>query len=347
MKRKILFIGAGASRGAREDCVQRPPLGDDLLSWLRTQVSVLLSEIFLNDLHSTLREGADVLKKHLDQDNYEILVSTLDRNDRIALQRLLQVCFSDLADKKKTDTDLGFRSMADGYDALIYELDIGSGNWVIFSLNYDLLFEEALWRKNIAFQYQHFPFAVGQDQSREPGVRIYKPHGSINFFAQPDDIHVSYGEEIPESDWRQPLEFSFDENGNPTPEYPTVFAGMKGTANVLTRANSWSLEKPVMANYMKGKRPDANLRTLELVRKDALAIAYEADEIVVIGVKPVVSFEEDHFTYDLLQLNIPNLIYVTKDAADGQAVKTIHPHAEIHWNGLSKFLESTKKSRGF
>jgi len=212
------------------------------------------------------------------------------------------------------------------------------GSWAVISLNYDLLFEQALSRKGIALQYPHFPFAWGQDQSKEPGVRIYKPHGSINFFARPD-IRTFHREPKPEDDRSLPTEYDFDENKNVTPAYPIVFAGMPGAANVLTRVSSSNVIFPVMANYTSGKKSDANLRTLELVRQDALAITKSAEEIMVIGVKPIEETADDSFTHELISIPILKYTYITKDEFDAEIIRSAHRDVHIYQKGLDEFLK--------
>ncbi|MDB5037776.1 MAG: hypothetical protein JWQ35_1304 [Bacteriovoracaceae bacterium] len=338
-KTRILFIGAGASLGARSTHSKRPPLGLQLCDWLREQIPLLQKEAYLVELHQIIYEGGKVLEKHSNENRFETLVSMLDRDDRVSLQRLLQICFSDLSEKRNTEIDLGCRSIPDGYDDLLDKLNIGSGDWTVISLNYDLLFEEAFRRKDIALQYQHFPFSLGQDQSKEPGVRIYKPHGSINFFAKPDH-RIFHHEPAPEDDRGQPTHYDFDEEGNPNPVYPIVFAGLPGAANVLTKVDSSHVVFPVMANYTRGKKSDANLRTLELVRQDALTIAKNAEEIIVIGVKPIGEPADDNFAHELLSLPIPKYTYVTKDEADASVIRLIHRNVRICQNGLNEFLTS-------
>gem|GEM_PF-6640973 len=94
--------------GARVAHLKRPPLGLQLCDWLREQIPALLKEVYLIDLHYTIEEGRKILEQHSDENKFEALVSMLDRDDRISLQRLLQICFSDLAEKRKTEIDWDF-----------------------------------------------------------------------------------------------------------------------------------------------------------------------------------------------------------------------------------------------
>lgn len=338
MATRVLFIGAGASLGARTGRPKRPPLGLELCGWLREQIPILRSEAYLIDLWHSIEDGGKVLNDHIQENNFENLVATLSRNDRISLQRLLQICFSDLTEKRKTELDLGFGSMPDGYDDLITKLQIGSGDWTVISLNYDLLFEEALRRKGIFFQYPYFPFSLGQDPKKEPGIHIYKPHGSINFFAKPDH-RIFHRRPTPEDDRGLPTEYDSEEDGSLHPAYPIVFAGLPGAENVLSRVNSSHVLFPVMANYTKGKKADANLRTLKLVRQDALSIAKEAKEIVIIGVKPIQLSGDDDFVLNLVSMPIPRFTYVSKDKKDVENIRLIHQNGFIYSDGLNDFLK--------
>lgn len=337
MSKRILFIGAGASLGARTGHSRQPPLGQQLCDWLREQIPILQKEICLLDIHQKISRGSEILEKYSVTKNFEYLVSLLEPDDRIALQRLLQICFSDLTKKRRTGIDLGFRSAPDKYDDLIGKLDFRSCDWIVISLNYDLLFEEALKRKNITFKYSQFPFILGQDQSKEPDVWIYKPHGSINFFAR-SDHRIFYHEPTTEDDRGQSTEYDFDEDGNTNRVYPIFFAEMPGLENTSTRTDSSNIIFPVMANYTSGKKSDVNLRTLELVRQSALAISKKSGEIIVIGVKPIAEPADDNFVHKLLSMPVTKYTYITKDESDAEAIRSTHNNALIYPEGLDEFL---------
>jgi len=145
MPQKILFIGAGASYGARDAMSLRPPLGPDLCDWLRLNIPKLRAETALVDLWGTIEEAETILKNHSAVSNFEDLLSKLNASERHSLHRLLQIAFSDLTERHgRCDLDIGFRNTNDGYDELIKKLKIEAGLWAIVSLNYDLLIEEAL-----------------------------------------------------------------------------------------------------------------------------------------------------------------------------------------------------------
>src|SRR4051812_35594454 len=132
MNNRILFIGAGASFGARAEQEKQPPLGPQLCKWLRTVSPYFEKELGLLEHHSAIREAMDVLLRNSDEDNYEKLIAKLDREDRMRLNRLLLITFSDISEKKHTPFDLskfdhGFRSQYDGFDQLLRKLDIQDG----------------------------------------------------------------------------------------------------------------------------------------------------------------------------------------------------------------------------
>jgi len=100
--KKVLFIGAGASCGARETAGNRPPLGLCLVEWLKEKCPLLLNEPALNDLFSTLNGAMKILDAHPQIDNFEKLLSVLDRRDREVLHRTLQITFSDCSQIKRS-----------------------------------------------------------------------------------------------------------------------------------------------------------------------------------------------------------------------------------------------------
>jgi len=341
MTEKILFIGAGASFGARIDQEKTPPLGPTLCRWLRAVSPDFESELGLIEFHSEIREAMNILARYPGEDNYEQLISKLDRKDRERLNRLLLITFSDISGKRtKLDLskfDYGFRFQYDGYDRLIEKLGLGDGTWSIVSLNYDLLIEEALRRNSIEFIYPHFPFLYGQDQSALPGIRIYKPHGSINFFAH-GDHRIFHREPLSSDDRGQPTGYYTDAKGNSSHTHPIVMATPPGVENILHIADSASISEPVMANYTKGKPAYTNQETLEQVRRDALAAFRAAGEVLIIGVKPIIDDADDQFVCDVLSASLKNLTYVSGSEDECRIIKGRHPDARTQFHGLQDFL---------
>lgn len=339
MSKNILFIGAGASFGARVHQTEKPPLGLDLVQWLRNKSSALLEKPKMVDLFSTITTAKGILEAHPSENNFEHLVSHLQRDKRLSVQRLLQICFCDLS---RRELDLGFNNSADYYDDLIQKLNIQPDEWNIISLNYDRLFEEALVRNGLAVVYPHFPFSLGQSHLTQEGIRIYKPHGSINFFAQPDH-RFSYGNTPPEPGAATRIKFR--ENGEVCPNYPTIFAGMDGTENVLTRARSGAITQPVMANYTVGKDTDVNELTLKQVRDEALSLCSGA-RIVVIGVRPILDHTDDPFVTAVLNSKFTEFSYVSKssDPREIEKLKAIQRSGIFHDSGLLAYVNTLPKT---
>lgn len=205
------------------------------------------------------------------------------------------------------------------------------------SLNYDLLVEESLRRNSIEFIYPHFPFHYGANQKDLSGVRIYKPHGSINFFAH-GDHKIYHREPLPTDDRGKPTGFYTGPSGNFSPTHPIVMAAQPGVENVLWIANSASISEPVMANYTKGKAADTNQETLEEVRRDALAMLKTADEVLIVGVRPIRDDTDDRFVSDALSVLPERMTYVSGSAEECEIVKKMYPAALTFCGGLQEYL---------
>lgn len=333
---KILFIGAGASFGAREKMEKCPPLGAKLCEWLSFSCNNLLSQTSCIDLRSTIRDGLEILNNHQSDTNYEQLISKLGREERLNLQRLLMITFTDLTEKHiKNQIDIGFKNHPDGYDKLIQKLAFDN-TWSVISLNYDILFEEALRRNCIEFYYPFFPFQFGDDQSKLKGIRIFKPHGSINFFAHSNPT-FTYGKSIPESKIDQ-IDFTFDEAGNCIPNYSIAMSALPKAENVLHRAIS-NVSFPVQANYSKGKSIDVNDKTLNNVRTLAINTCKESNEILTVGVRPILDQNDDHFVSTILKTPISRFTYISPDQGECDLIKSLHSHAITECKTLLSFLE--------
>ena len=296
----------------------------------------------LVDVWSTIRDALSILERHQDIGNYEQLLSKLTRDERICLQRLLLIAFTDLSERK-IEVDFGFANEPDGYDELIKRLGVSTPEWAIISLNYDLLLEEALRRSEVNLVYPHFPFYYGKNHHSDSALRVYKPHGSINFFAH-GDFKFFHKEPPPDADRGRPTEFDFKENGDVTPRFPIVMAGMAGAENVLHVAQQGQTSFPVMANYTHGKDADVNDGTLGDVRREAMQVCHAAEEIIIVGVRPVLDGVDDPFISAALSIRFPKITYVSPSAGDCSTIKKAHPNATIYCVGLSDFLSAQRKS---
>jgi len=300
----------------------------------------MIADPWLIDLRGTIQEALTILNAHNTVSNYEILLSSLRTPERISLQRLIMISFADLTRRRdmRSSLDFGFRSREDEYDKLVTVLKIEPDSWSIISLNYDILLEEALVRANIPFFYHRFPFGFRQDQSTEVGVRIYKPHGSINFFAH-GDYKIYHHEPTPEDDRGLPTKFNQANDGTLVPNYPICMAStVPDVESILHSANGGNIHQPVMASYTKGKPVHANDLALEAVRKDALDLCGRAEEILIIGVKPVLENSDDAFVASLFSMPFANVEYVSKSSQDCLVIKELYKTAVLYSQGLIEFL---------
>lgn len=332
---KLLIIGAGASFGARMSHAERPPLGKDLLSFIKEKIFYLKSRyssaLFYLGHHLNVVE--DLLKTNKEQ-NFEKFIATLDRTSRESLHRVLQILFSDLSDDK---FDFGFNERQDDYDTLVKMMRVESPlSWSVLTLNYDILFEQALKRCGVEFHYPQFPRVLGQ--AEKEGVKIYKPHGSINFFCKAD-IRISYGKEPDHNG--QPSSFRTAKNGDLIVENPIQFCGGIDSKDIIHKATEGTLS-PVIANFTEGKEADYNLSSLEAVRSDALMIAKESSFTIVIGINPNTSRVDDELVFNVLR-NLKEDLYIsTYGKADEDAYRRLFPNALIDGCGLDTFLKKIK-----
>lgn len=333
---KILLLGAGASYGARQDSEKKPPLGLGLRDWLMQMCSDHSSSYNMVEYHSLIYAGLAIFDKFHSEENFESLLSVLERKDRITMQKLIQIFFSDLSVRCKQD--YGFNEYQDNYDELV-DLLSPDDSWSIISLNYDILFEQALHRKGIAYHYFNFPYEFG-DKKPQNGIPIFKPHGSINFFSQPD-IQISTTAFEPDDYRGTPTEY-YDELGEFSPAHPIVFAGMPGAENVLARAFLSGPYSPVMANYARGKKSDSNHKNLKEVRTELTKRCKSANELIAIGVKPISDEFDDPFVADFLKLPFKIVSYVSPSPEDCKRMSELYPNADIYKIGLSTFLKEKR-----
>ena len=334
MRENLLVIGAGASFGAREVCANTPPLGDQLCSWLRIKVPTLLNRSDLCVPQSILEKGNEILCTHSEQKNFELLVQKLEDSERLLIQRLIQVCFSELS-LVKPALDLGFNKQADLYDDLVRKMRLPLANWNVISLNYDVLFETALERGENSYRY---PFFRKEACNRESGVNIYKPHGSINFFSKAE-FSSSFGASLGEAPRATQIEISPE--GKPILNHPIVFSAGTGGSSTLYKAIVNSGCNPVMANYTRGKLVEFNFRELKAVRRAAVRVAQHSKHVLVIGVRPILDSSDDSFVCELisaLKNNSGSIAYVSKGNEDARVMESNLRESEIYNGGFESFL---------
>lgn len=352
-KKKLLVLGAGASVGARsQDINCSPPLGANLCQWLRSNIDILLNNNFLIEYYQILRDAKEILHNS-PEENYEKLIQSLgiqNRDSREVLHRLLQIMFCDLSSIKYCNIDLGFNEHVDLYDELIQRLKIDN-SWNIISLNYDVLFEQALIRNNIDFVHRFFSQSFQDKQEKLDKLIIYKPHGSINYFSQPSQS-IKYGLD---NNYSSSADFELNDytfHGEDTelrvvPEYPIIYSVPEDSVNILSRTTNCSIEAPIMANYTEGKYVDTNEKTLNKVREEAIEISQNANKIFIIGVRPLFDKKDDPFVANFFKcLAEGNQIinYITLSQTDIITIKSkiTASRLQIYENGMFNLLESLK-----
>jgi hypothetical protein len=181
-----------------------------------------------------------------------------------------------------------FQKKIDLYGKLIETLKIES-IFNVISLNYDILFEEAIGTSR--FQYAEVD-SEKIDNKDEQFINIFKPHGSINFHTDP----ISYGgvsQNITASE-KQKL------NSPKVHDYiiSLPFRSYKDRGDLEKHILSAQNTYPVMAHYTKGKKPSWSLNKLQKIREESLNLLSKKNafnEIIIIGVKPIFDSKDDPF----------------------------------------------------
>lgn len=336
---KVLFIGAGASYGAREGL--RPPLGKDLCNWLRIMIPRMQEEGVLFDLRGTINTASSILEKKVAGkrvDSFEKLLSELTFEESVVIHRLLQIAFFDFTELSgESNLDLCFKNKSDEYDRLIKHLDFKTNEWDVVSLNYDLLFEQSLKRNEIDFYYPRMPFVYGDKQFDAKGVKVFKPHGSINFFAHQDP-------NVSPPDFYKPLESKSykGKDGRNRTEHPFFYAVGVNAEDIISRASLHAIEKPVMALYTKGKPAYINEEILIEIRDESCESFAKANEVFIVGVNLIRDPSDDECVTRLVNLSHSKKTTYVSVGEKKEFQKDL-PNAEIYNNGLKAFLDQAKK----
>jgi hypothetical protein len=192
-----------------------------------------------------------------------------------------------------TGEETVFGAREDLYDATIKELGGVDGLGVI-SLNYDVLFEEAIGR------------VAGKDAVWYPGVRfgqspkcvpVYKLHGSCNWLTLPN-VQVGAGENWQPDPDGPGLAFGPDQTLDTQQEHAVTGCRRNLVAHLK---HGYGRKKPVMALYAFGKPAPNNWPGIEAARRacfDAIAANGDA-RVTAIGVH-VPTGEDDATLADVL-----------------------------------------------
>ena len=87
---------------------------------------------------------------------------------------------------------------------------------------------------------------------------------------------------------------------------------------------------------------------MKKVRGEALDIARRADEMVIIGVKPILNWADDVFVSEILRIPVPKITYVAGGAdgeSDGATIRSIHRCAHTIAGGFREYLEVERSRR--
>jgi hypothetical protein len=195
-----LIVGAGASYGSRVD--DRPPLGNELADYLHTWLTQNEQRIAappakqgtLEDFQKFRLGGKEPIEavrdfladaRKIEKRGFEVAMTKLIRSNQSRCG-LLEEINSVLAQSFLEGTGCRFREQEDLYDSLLRDYcGLPTAKLQLISFNYDLLLEEAVARVlGVTGILDAVDYAGLEQSGRLNGgpIRMYKPHGSINWF---------------------------------------------------------------------------------------------------------------------------------------------------------------------
>lgn len=330
-------MGAGASYGARIDRNVKPPLGKDLIQFLKSATTKLEATFEACEFDFILAPAQSCLQSEIfNCDNFERAISQCRHDELKNLTRLIQVLFS--GDCFNGAFDFGFHEGADLYDLLIDKEDFNEGTDIIVSLNYDILFEQALNRKKKSFRWSQMPLIFGENP-KTGELQVVKPHGSINFIMNNSilagDAHGAPPTQLTSYQTRD-LNYGFHRE--------KYLALLPSTETISTYAQD-PQAYPIMANYTKYKEAEINLPTLTNIREHFFSsYDFSQTELIVIGTyigNP--DPEDDPFLTKLLKLPFQRFKFIGTAHDEENVIKYaehISGKKEFFLNGLKGYLES-------
>ncbi|HVX94656.1 MAG TPA: SIR2 family protein [Polyangia bacterium] len=219
--------------------------------------------------------------------------------------------------------ECAFHERPDLFDELLARL-VGRRRLMVISLNYDLLFEEALDRAKRVFNY---PALEGVALAASPAsdvVPVYKLHGSVNWFSA-RSFSGSADLEIARESSR-PVKLLNAGSMIASQTYATYVP--KGRGNTFYEWEDGIVTSgPVAAIYGTGKRLLENPEHVQAHRDDCLNSVSGLDraDVVVIGMRPV-SAKDDPTTSALMEL-LARLqgakIYISPSESDCAAFRKV------------------------
>jgi hypothetical protein len=292
----VIIFGAGASHGARVP--PSPPLGKDLLAYLDRYLQVIQEHMALNPSGLPFRDDQQLdqlrslienAKKH--RWTYEQLVDHEvakgnPYNENLGLlNRLVVAAFIPPRtpwDPSIPRLDEAFEERPDVYDDFLRKLTekgYNPSNLIFVTLNYDVLFEEAIQRVGGNYDY----FLPGHE--RNQGYGLLKIHGSINW-------------------WGEPGPFGPLEEHKPIPSPVTLTSRGPVYKNIRIEDDPYAAclgngaGDPILAHYGPGKPIFVNFPTLAEIRSKATTECTAATRVLIIGVHPLASRQEDETLWE-------------------------------------------------
>jgi hypothetical protein len=347
---KLLCIGAGASFGARINFKNRPPVGDGLLSYLSNQLSKVITNPDLalhqyqsifddSELKTVDRFFKSALARNL---TYEEAVTALlqeedSLNTLVAINRFLAFAFnSDNHQANFRPEEFSFGQ--DLYSDLVAKLDLDP-SWIVMSLNYETLFEQALVRANRPFHYSRMALGAYRKDPAIPSVEIFKIHGSITWFGT-QDHSVPREEDIHKKKWsvldwnkkhNRPVHKSVD-------YYSTFFDQVLYELVLGNRV-------PIMAHFASGKYTFGDLDKLEQVRENCIQKLKAVRQAYIVGIRAPKEGDDPTLEELLTRLNerVISTNYINPSIDDCAEVRRRFPNFRILRMGLSEWLDQIGK----
>jgi hypothetical protein len=344
--RTILIVGAGASYGARDGC-ERPPCGPALAGYLLRWWDVhahseatfgddgtrpssnLFEDVLFNTnlrrwLVSAIRDGFEPAMRRLvderDQPGHEWV--DFSKINRIVAQALL------------TGPPNAFSAGSDRYDTLLRKLGFPEQPLSVISFNYDILIEEASARLqgvNSIVDAVHYPELRGSGSTHGP-LRVYKPHGSVNWLRVNNHTSFGYGREPdPPRGALEPSLFEGKLIGSDTGEEYVPDGDRESLVLHLHDETSC----PILALYALGKPSPENAAGIDAVRVGCVrAIAQDPGAwITVLGLRPPTDPNDDpalQAIFDAAKSHPGPKKYYSVSAEDCEAARSCGFEASVH-----------------
>lgn len=341
MGKNLLLIGAGASYGARINLDRRntPPLGKDLTSFLEKKISFSLINKEVRSYRGNIIFSVFqllqlkyfytcALVNHL---TYEKAVSNLIEKADPRYMRLLDLLNRFIVFSFSSGNKFGglfstaFEPRRDLYSDLICKLNISPTEWVVVSLNYDSLFEQALISANKPFEYVGIKAGNHYESGAADAIKIFKIHGSINWYG---DIRGSG--RLTKS----------DELPYPVYEDETIYCCKPAQELDEIRHSD---KHPLMAHYEPKKGTFRNFQKLQSIREKCLEAATKCSAATIIGMT-LPSRDDDKTVYCLVNRiaqSAKTIEYVSPSKEDCDKMQKMFPHIKCSQETLAQWLGVT------